>query len=46
MIVSGKPWVAKIPLNFVKVAADVVLRIMWTSIHLECALITTKYMHN
>ena len=34
-MVSGRPWVAKISFNFTIVAADVVLRIMWTSIHLE-----------
>ena len=40
-MVSRKPWVTKISLNFAMLAADVVLRIMWTSIHLECASITT-----
>ena len=43
-MVSGRPWVTKISLNFIMVAADVVLHIMWTSIHLECASITTKYI--
>ena len=41
-IMSGKPWVEKINLNFSIVTAEVAAVTGWTSSHLECESVNTK----